>query len=478
MKIRFINTISLFLVSLTIAYAQETFHFEYGDPNIEEAPFAIIKTDNNIYAGIYKKEINIVKSLLLKIDNTGNLIAEREFEQQRLLGITNIDNNIFCYGYNELQDSVSIFFAVLNENLEILTSKDYSIIDYPVHNFILTKCPFIKKGDKIFCYFNCYNSNSFVFVTNENCDSINSFSTIGYCRDICEKPDKTGFLMTGSSFPTQCEDTDELVAFTNEEMLIYKADSINILPSDFGYNQIYVKALKENIIISGTDYRYNRNNLISISIFDTTMTKQSHSIVGTTDYDNNIAFYNGLLTDESMYIYTLSTINNVNGMPYQPYDNWLMLTKTDSLQNIVWEKYYGGDAFYQAYNFTLSSDGGIIIASTKFDHEIANYDDAYIFKVDSEGNPSIPMSIENAKNFANNVIVYPNPIQGVVYVRKAPQIEDIEIEIFDLNGKLIKRKKINSISNIDLSNKSTGTYIYNIIDNKKVINSGKIQLVD
>ncbi|MDD4685441.1 MAG: T9SS type A sorting domain-containing protein, partial [Bacteroidales bacterium] len=72
--------------------------------------------------------------------------------------------------------------------------------------------------------------------------------------------------------------------------------------------------------------------------------------------------------------------------------------------------------------------------------------------------------------------VYPNPAKDYIYVDiDATNFDKGEIELFDMQGKLVKRAKLNAKqgNRVDVSNLNAGAYTYNVSLNGKTI-SGKI----
>jgi len=67
------------------------------------------------------------------------------------------------------------------------------------------------------------------------------------------------------------------------------------------------------------------------------------------------------------------------------------------------------------------------------------------------------------------ITIYPNPTIGLVTVEISIREKDLaRIVIYDIKGKLLlEYKNVSSITEIDLSNKPSGTYLLKIfIDNK------------
>ncbi len=157
--------------------------------------------------------------------------------------------------------------------------------------------------------------------------------------------------------------------------------------------------------------------------------------------------------------------------------NYMMLTKLDENLDIVWTKFYGGNASYRLDHVVAIEDGSCIMVGKYFDTETMEHNDIIIIKIDADGNSSLPTGIEKNEKLVKDIIVYPNPTKGVINIQKGQQIQNATIEIYDLSGKFMTKKEISSdISRIDLTKHKAGTYFYNIICKNKIIDKGKIIL--
>jgi len=145
--------IFFFLYFSQTLFSQELFEFEYSTDTSDVVPFTIIESNNNYFIGIYNHSDGITTSHIIKLDNNGDFEIKKDFPQKRIFGIKEINSNIFCYGYNELTDSVSVFFMTLDENLHVVRNNSYSIVDYPIHNTIYDRSVFIEKNDIIHCIY-------------------------------------------------------------------------------------------------------------------------------------------------------------------------------------------------------------------------------------------------------------------------------------------------------------------------------------
>jgi len=451
------------LQSALYSLSQNTFRFNYGEPNVEEAPFSIIETDNgNYYSGIYKQGSTDVESRIIGINSKGNIIAEHDFGITRILGLQKDRNEIFCYGYHKESDSIWLKFFKLNEQLDVLTERAYSIIDYQEHRMLESFNPALSVGDSVVCWFNCQHDKSFIFITNTNCDSISSLSTNCYIFDFCIKINNSGYYATGSFdqslFYPQIATIDKLFNVTQVNFL-------DMTPNTYLATSLDVEVHDDQLYVAGTEYIYQQDNYqIGISTFDTvSFSEQTHELAGEGETANHLAFRKALRFDSNDFSYVFATINDLGGMPYKPYDNVVMLTKFDIDGTIIYEKYFGGDAFYQAYTFNLTSDGGVILGCTRFDHEVAMYDDVVILKLDADGN--LPTSLEEQPNLkTSEQILYPNPGTSELTVRTAVQSLGGEFTLLDISGKTVLQQTINEqITNLNITNLPAGTYLHTYI---------------
>ena len=155
---------------------------------------------------------------------------------------------------------------------------------------------------------------------------------------------------------------------------------------------------------------------------------------------------------------------------YQNIPAWIMLSKFDSTLNLLWERYYGGDAMYSTWLIDATEDGGSIITSMRYDY--SNQDnnfDLYLIKTDENG---LITSI-NEESEINDVDIYVSPIPCT---DKITFNKDLSlIEIFNQSGQLVLRFENYSMSksiNVDYFN--PGIYIYRIIDREGYLATGKL----
>jgi hypothetical protein len=162
----------------------------------------------------------------------------------------------------------------------------------------------------------------------------------------------------------------------------------------------------------------------------------------------------------------------VSGSTAAPFTNHIRITKLDSDLNVIWEKFYGGDANYFCWTLKATEDGGCIALATRFDFmndPDPNHLGTYILKLGPDG---ILTGIDDIKFEVKEVLVYPNPGREL---NIATGFNNYSLTLFDINGKTVYNSSaLSRDSKHDLSFLINGIYIYRITSNNgEVLDSGK-----
>jgi hypothetical protein len=73
--------------------------------------------------------------------------------------------------------------------------------------------------------------------------------------------------------------------------------------------------------------------------------------------------------------------------------------------------------------------------------------------------------------------VYPNPSNGIFHINFVNNRDGKkEIEVFDMDGKIIMNMNVNNANffDLNLTNQPTGTYIIKAVNNARVVYQGKL----
>ena len=130
---------------------------------------------------------------------------------------------------------------------------------------------------------------------------------------------------------------------------------------------------------------------------------------------------------------------------------------------------YDTTGFKQIQGIKATKDGGIIITAYFGD------DDIWLIKYHPKGIIGLT-NLETGEK--ESIKVYPNPAKDYVYIDfEATNFERGEIELFDMQGKFVKKAFLSAKqgNRIDVSNLNAGAYTYNVSLNGKTI-SGKVSV--
>jgi len=173
-------------------------------------------------------------------------------------------------------------------------------------------------------------------------------------------------------------------------------------------------------------------------------------------------------------------IGGTHNMPYaldpgqQPVPTWFVVLQTDSLLNVRWERFYGGDANYLMTNLIATRDGGCLEAGTRYDYmnNPEQQTDIIVLKLNSEG--LLVGDHELPETRMSEAIVYPNPGTDALQIRLAVQHPTALLELFDANGRLVLSQQLHQKeSRIAVNQLPSGTYIYKLSADTGLLESGK-----
>jgi len=188
------------------------------------------------------------------------------------------------------------------------------------------------------------------------------------------------------------------------------------------------------------------------------------------------AVWNGIDLKNKDSVFIGGTHNLDLGSPsFGNRPSWFVILQTDSMLNIRWERFYGGDAYYLMGKIIATRDGGCLVGGTRFDYQNGNEQqrDVVILKFNSEG--LITSSPEHtASDKMHEAIVYPNPGTDRMQVRVAVQYPQSTVELYDISGNLVARKNIEGQwGEVNTAFLPQGTYVYRITSSSGLFETGK-----
>ncbi len=477
------------IIILSKNVISQTATFEYqNDTNYDQLIFDIAENSNNSYSfiGAYHNiNSNKYEGYLLKLDKTGQFIEKKYFTDSSYtfmpINILSDSNgtSIICFAKSDTTGSYknySIGLFKLDTNLSITKLKQYNF-PYDYSEFTQT----MRRGlnNKLLItgtvntpvnpgYGGGYRM--FIYVFNQDFDSLKGkifiHDTHILSYEIKELNNGDLWVLRGLS-PYYVLIDSNLNLISAQESYIphwinssyglkwdtdtsfylagdYFAGFKGTMANNIGKGNLLINDKLENDRITDHDIGFIRQ----YSPFDTT--GYIFNSVGAKDTFDFPAFYGALdyTNKDSIFIGSSKNLSWRN-LYFANFPSWFRLFQTDSMLNIRWEHFYGGDACYNLDRIIATHDGGCIMAGTRFDyksHPNLHKRDIYIIKVNSEG----LLTSANGKPapIVHNAIVFPNPGREVLRIRVAVQYKQSLFQLFNMNGKLILKQEITGKSAI------------------------------
>lgn len=270
-----------------------------------------------------------------------------------------------------------------------------------------------------------------------------------------------------------------------------------ILETAMSYNKTFlynmdVKQLPNGNFLIGADGNFNElfgpeKLLTFCGEFDEKMQLVDSIAKGRFDETNELRIQNQTpsrnsidFIDENQIFFGANLYNPGIGTPI-PRAKYFTLYVLDRKLNTTNELYYDikkDETYLWINDMKATKDGGLICAGHFCDFVAHNATNVNLCAevtqlVVKKFSQRAFMSIDEAHaNKLKVALVYPNPGGNEMLVRTT--LENACIELFDLQGKLIEKQLLNDkTTTINTSRLQAGTYLYKIVQNKEIIESGK-----
>jgi Secretion system C-terminal sorting domain len=385
------------------------------------------------------------------------------------------------YGYcilGEMEENNQLYFwsakldkqfGIVSQHFEQLRS---DVFDATISNFAFTK------DSSIIAILRLSHNTGFSFAGAKisNSGVLNSYVNLQNMgtlpNSVVVRNDSLGYLLLG---------LDIIATDTSFNVLHRKNLAVQEYGTRIAYVSLeptYIKKNDTTFFCAGrwTEYNGRRTNDLMFLVVGLKGENKFHKSIGAIRDTNYAQAVNKSAdtTKDGRFIYWGGTYNFDFLKPlYSPFNSKFVLTKMDSAYQNVWQKSYGGDAYYFMRGVLATSDGGCAMYGLRYDFNIVPKTDGIIIKVDGNGvvisTTTIPMN-------QSSIIAYPNPSNGLLNFKKGdPSVSGaFEVNIFDISGKLVFQKRETDLSEtFDLSHFAEGNYIYQIKQQEQIISVGK-----
>lgn len=420
--------------------------------------------------------------IVIKTDQQGNLLKTTVIDFYDLIILSKIlpegDSSYYILGaFASYPDLVydSLFLSEWSLNLELIRHSELAL---PFNDYTSLQAAIINSEDQL--VLTGYkvmppSIQSYIYLIDDQFNLINQVlfnQSANYTRvhSIIELSSSimNGYLISLSGVPPGGEGLAKL----DLDLNIIEYFSLNPHLNNFG-NTTLAKFSDSVYIVTGKF----TNNHISLNDIKSLKMDVNYNILATNMYGKEPdtidfpGFLNAAAIIDSDILYISGTSNmNIDQFPYAPTPSWFILNKVDGNLDLQWQKFYGGDAHYSLYSIIPSSDGGCVMLGTRYHPDNPTGIDGYILKVGPDGLvsvPEVPCGLQ-----VKEVILYPNPGSSKLHIQSGH--DDLEIMMFDTEGKMIHNERLNRYHHlINTASWPAGIYIYRITKNNEIFDSGK-----
>ncbi|MBV5284430.1 MAG: T9SS type A sorting domain-containing protein [Paludibacter sp.] len=499
--------ITLLIIVVQIAYSQTNYFKVLHTPSVE-FPDAVVETESGDIIMIqtnYVEQDSTNYVSFLKLNQSGDTVANRIVERSdrfysytRVIKLQQPDGQAEQFvaiggSYNRGANNVftannKLLFYTFNSNFDSISSAE---INLPNSLYIwgLRDAIQTKNGHIVSLIDDMTHKKVLILKSSIGGDSI-SFNQIvpqnsSYVFSIMEKPESDGYYFTSDGYFNGIIGYAFNYIITLDTNLQYvKQDS---LPGSCAFYS-HIRPFNNSILVGGRAKRIWFNAYpvylteeYCIEKLDNALqpVKQvflSHVVLNHSgDSENDTISYPALSRNfdfvDTNYIYT----SHYREYPMEYYPaiyNYFVVSKFNSNLDLLWQYYFGFDAYYFVWQITALKDGGCFVSGSRYDYQTQNQEyDIFCLKLDSTG---IFTSSGEPNVVVHSAMVFPNPGTDILHLESGPQVLGNYFQLYDLQGIKLSEVKITaSQQQISTNNLPNGMYIWRIVTKGKIVDSGK-----
>ena len=443
-----------------------------------------IEIDNwgNYIVSAYSYDDNkdVVTGLLYKIDPYGEIVTSITLHVPDsgcyLTEIIELDSNYLIFGAIGPGTSTmsSIMICSFDFELNLQWRKQYKLSEQHIIGMFNAKIDHdgnivaIGSAMKEVKY---YDPDPFLFTCNQQGDSLSMvvepYDYQQMLFDFLIKPDSSGYISFGYGQYPSYPSYHSFGAYYSPS---FDFEKVIEIPDDRFHSSHTVRWINDHeFFISGKKHiaiQYEAYQGVGMKRMDTSFSITQEvdfgHILDTINYPGWERSFDYLNIDNIFFTWSKNYDDFFQFMP-----SWIVLTRLDSNLNIIYDRYYGGDAMYSSYFIDATEDGGCVILGIIYDYEGIDYD-LYLIKTDENG--LVTTVDEDHLQSKLNILVYPNPCSGRISFDHDLTL----VDIFDHSGQWVLRfQNYNQFSDIAVGQLQSGVYIYRALSKEGGYASGK-----
>ena len=480
-----LNLVIFFFLFFNINHAnsQSGFIFQHSG-QFDENPSAIVQTADAGYivtAGLHVNDV-VTFTILFRLTSSGDTVCSRFLDnpggQCSMTDIIKLDNgNYMGLGCKTSSTGAnSLWLLTFSDSLTILSDTSFSTLfkyTFDCFGFIDHFLNLIVYGCASDTAFGPLNIFVYQFSQGSNLNIFNYYksSRNQIPFSMIEKPDSSGYYVAYyGRYNVNTSSISQIMTMDYS----YNVIRIDSVPRGLDF-YLEMKSLNNHeFVLTGKKVFYNqtvRTDKLAILKLDTSFQIKAQNYIGPEDTISYPGYLTNMDFTHPNNIFYTGVANQSIGGHFPSYPSFILLGRFDSLLNMSFEKYYGGDLYYEVWCMNATSDGGCIIGATSYDWNTQNYKrNLYILKIDSNG--LITGSNDQPVARIHEVILYPNP--GCDQINVETQLKNSVFHLYDLTGKLIySHELLPGRNTINVRNLHLGSYIYKVLQNSILKETGK-----